>query len=177
LEGFTLAEQTSGDYRRWNAALLGLGSVGIFVGFWTILALMYRYGVHGKSYAQIDTESFDFLTSQIQSPQRGKLSEVLAICVGGGIAFGLQWLRLKLPWWPLHPLAFAVTSSWEINLVWMPLAIAWIVKSALLRFGGRGLFHRSLPLFLGVILGEFVVGSVWNIYGIANGIPTYQFWQ
>src|SRR5579871_4386442 len=156
LEGYKLAEQTSGDYRRWNAAFLALGCIAIFIGFWTILALMYRYGVHGKSYAQIDSESFDFLTSQLQSPQRGKFGELLAIGVGAGVAFGLQWLRLKLPWWPLHPLAYAVTSSWEINLVWLPLCIAWIVKSALLRFGGRRLFHRSLPFFFGVILGEFV---------------------
>lgn len=177
LESYKLAEQSGSDYRRWNNALLVLGSVGIFVGFWTILALMYQYGVHGKSYAQIDTESFEFLTSQIQSPQHGKFSELLAIGFGAGVAFGLQWLRLKLPWWPLHPLAYAVTSSWEINLVWLPLGIAWIIKTLLLRYGGRNVFHRSLPFFVGIILGEFVVGSLWNIYGIANKIPTYQFWQ
>jgi hypothetical protein len=177
LESYKFAEQTASDYRRWNAALLALGGVAVFVGFWTILALMYHYGVHGKSHAQIDSESFDYLTSQIQSPQHGKFGELLAIFVGVGVAFGLQWLRVKLPWWPLHPLAYAVTSSWEINLVWLPLCLAWIIKGVLLRFGGRSLFHRSLPFFFGVILGQFVVGSLWNLYGIANEIPTYQFWQ
>ncbi|HLV81636.1 MAG TPA: DUF6784 domain-containing protein, partial [Chthonomonadaceae bacterium] len=138
---------------------------------------MYSYGVEGKSYAQIDNETFDFLTSQLNSPGRGKFQEFMAICAGSGIAFLLQWLRMRLPWWPLHPLAFAVTSSWEINLVWGPLFLAWICKSLILRYGGRRGFHKSLPFFFGLMLGQFIVGSLWNIYGIASGLPTYQFWQ
>jgi hypothetical protein len=102
---------------------------------------------------------------------------MMAVCVGFGIAFLLQWLRVRLPWWPLHPLAFAVTSSWEINLVWGPLFLAWMFKSLILRYGGRGGFHRALPFFIGLMLGQFVVGSLWNIYGITRGLPTYQFWQ
>ena len=86
-------------------------------------------------------------------------------------------ISMKLPWWPLHPLAFAVTSSWEINLVWGPLFLAWLFKSLILRYGGRGGFHKALPFFIGLMLGQFVVGSLWNIYGISVGLPTYQFWQ
>ena len=177
LEAYKFAEQTRSDYRRWTVALLCLGSLAVFIGFWTILHLMYAYGVEGKSYAQIDNETFDFLTSQLKSPGRGKYPELMAIFVGAGIAFLLQWLRVRFPWWPFHPLAFAVTSSWEINLVWGPLFLAWVFKSLILRYGGRGGFHKALPFFLGLMLGQFVVGSLWNIYGIARGLPTYQFWQ
>jgi hypothetical protein len=157
--------------------MLALGTLAVFVGFWAILHLMYVYGAEGKSYAQIDTESLTFLTTQLQSPQPGKWQEGAAVVIGASFAFLLQCLRLRFPWWPLHPLAFAVTSSWEINLVWMPLTIAWIVKSLLLRYGGRQGFHRALPAVVGVILGQFVVGSLWNLYGIWRGLPTYQFWQ
>jgi len=177
LEGYKLAEQSGGEYRKWTVAMLLLGAAAVFVGFWTILHLMYDYGAHGKSFAQFDTEPFETLTSQLQSPTRAKFGEMMAICVGFGIAFLLQWLRVRLPWWPLHPLAFAVTSSWEINLVWGPLFLAWVCKSLILRYGGRGGFHRALPFFIGLMLGQFVVGSLWNIYGIARELPTYQFWQ
>lgn len=177
LESYKFAEQSRTEMRRWTAALLCLGALAVFIGFWMILGLMYFYGVEGKSYAQIDSETFDFLTSQLNSPGQGKFQEFMAICAGFSIAFLLQWLRIRFPWWPLHPLAFAVTSSWEINLVWGPLFIAWICKSLILRYGGRGGFHKALPFFLGLMLGQFVVGSLWNIYGIARGIPTYQFWQ
>jgi hypothetical protein len=70
-----------------------------------------------------------------------------------------------------------VTSSWEINLVWMPLFIAWVLKLVLLRYTGLPGFRRSIPFFFGLMLGQFVVGSLWNIWGIAMELPTYQFWQ
>jgi hypothetical protein len=28
-----------------------------------------------------------------------------------------------------------------------------------------------------LMLGQFVIGSLWNIWGIAMELPTYQFWQ
>jgi hypothetical protein len=86
-------------------------------------------------------------------------------------------MRLRFPAWPFHPLGFAVTASWEINLLWMPLFIAWAFKSLLLRYGGLKGFRNSLPFFFGLMLGQFFVGSIVNIIGIAMDLPTYQFWQ
>jgi hypothetical protein len=157
--------------------MICLGTLAVFITFWVILHLMYSYGAEAKSKITFGAEAYDNLTGWIKSPQNGKFSEFMAICVGAGIAVLLQWLRVRLPWWPLHPLAFAVTSSWEINLVWGPLFLAWIFKSIILRYGGRGGFQRALPFFIGLMLGQFSVGSLWNIYGIARGLPTYQFWQ
>ena len=177
LEAYKLAEQTGSSYRKWNGAMLGLGAFSVFTAFWVILHLMYDYGAEGQSRMTFGAEPYNTLTGWLNLPENGKLPEFLAIVVGFGIALLLQWLRVQLPWWPLHPLAFAVTSSWEINLVWMPLFIAWILKSLILRYGGARGFGRALPFFFGLMLGQFVVGSLWNIYGIAAGQPTYQFWQ
>ena len=177
LESFKLAEQTHADYRKWSKALLFLGGAAVFIAFWAILQLMYSYGAESKSRITFGAEAYNTLTGWIKSPQPGKFQEFMAIWVGFGIAFLLQLLRMRFPWWPLHPLAFAVTSSFEINLVWGPLFLAWMFKSLILRYGGRGGFHRSLPFFIGLMLGQFVVGSLWNIYGIIRDVPTYQFWQ
>jgi hypothetical protein len=177
LEAYKLAEQSKTEYRKWTGAMLVLGSVAVFVAFWTILHLMYSYGAEGKSRMTFGAEAYNQLTTWLKTPELGKFPEGMAILVGFGVAFLLQWLRVRLPWWPLHPLAFAVTSSWEINLVWGPLFLAWVFKSLILRYGGRGGFHRSLPFFFGLMLGQFVVGSLWNIYGICRELPTYQFWQ
>jgi hypothetical protein len=177
LESFKLAEQTHADYRKWSKALLFLSGAAVFITFWAILHLMYSYGAESKSRMTFGAEAYNTLTGWIKSPQPGKFQEFMAIWVGFGIAFALQMMRMRFPWWPLHPLAFAVTSSYEINLVWGPLFLAWIFKSLILRYGGRGGFHRSLPFFIGLMLGQFVVGSLWNIYGIARNLPTYQFWQ
>ncbi len=177
LESYKLAEQTNSDYRKWTGALLVLGGVAVFVAFWVILHLMYDYGAEGQSRMTFGAEPYNTMTTWLKLPEYGKPPEFIAIWVGFGIAFLLQFARVRLPWWPLHPLAFAVTSSWEINLVWLPLFIAWVFKSLILRYLGGAGFHRLLPFFFGLMLGQFVVGSLWNIYGIAAGQPTYQFWQ
>ncbi len=177
LEGYKLAEQSKSDYKKWTKAMLGLSVAAIFISFWVILQLMYDYGAEGKSRITFGAEAFTNLQTWIQSPVVGKFEEFMGVVVGFSIAFLLQFLRVRFPWWPLHPLAFAVTSSWEINLVWGPLFLAWLFKSLILRYGGRGGFQKLLPLFLGLMLGQFVVGSLWNIWGIWSGNPTYQFWQ
>lgn len=177
LEAFKLAEQTRTDYRRWWWALLLLGAAGTFVAFWVILHLMYDYGAEARSRVTFGAEAYDTLTTWLKLPENGKLPEMVSIGVGFGIAVLLQVLRIRFPGFVLHPLAFAVTSSWEINLVWGPLLLAWIAKWLILRYTGQRGFRRALPFFLGLMLGQFVVGSLWNIVGILADTPTYQFWQ
>jgi hypothetical protein len=59
----------------------------------------------------------------------------------------------------------------------MPLLLAWLTKALLLRYGGVRTYQASLPFFYGLILGQFIPGSLLNLWGIATANPTYQFWQ
>jgi hypothetical protein len=34
--------------------------------------------------------------------------------------------------------------------------------------------RAALPFFIGLILGDYVVGSLWALYGCATGVPTYR---
>ena len=76
--------------------------------------------------------------------------------------------------WPFHPVAYALSASWSIHLVWTPMLIAWLLKTAVLRYGGLRLYRQVLPLFYGLILGECVVGCAWPIIGVIFGVPSYN---
>ena len=52
-----------------------------------------------------------------------------------------------LPWFPFHPVGYAVSSSWSLSLLWLPLLIAWIIKSVLLRYGGLRAYRQAMPFF------------------------------
>jgi hypothetical protein len=46
--------------------------------------------------------------------------------------------------------------------------LAWLIKFLLMRFGGVGLYRKTQPLFLGILVGyvlgvavAYVVDSVW----------------
>jgi hypothetical protein len=183
LEAFKMASVTGrkGELRGWFWALLLAGGLGALCAFWAMLHLTYQYGAlakadHGAMQA-FGSESWNRLTGWLQQPKPPNGSVAGALVAGFLFAAFMQAMRVRFYWWPFHPLAYAVSSSYEINLVWMPLFIAWLVKSLMLRYGGVRVFQSSLPFFYGLILGQFVEGSFLNIWGIITGTPTYQFWQ
>jgi hypothetical protein len=177
LEGFKMAEQSGGEYRKWFWWMLAVGIFGTLCGFWAMLHLNYEFGATAKARPSYGNEPFARITSWLGSPQPPNQKVAIATCIGFAFAMFLQFMRVRIPWWPFHPLGFAVTSSWEINLVWMPLFLAWLLKLVILRYSGLPGYRRSLPFFFGLMLGQFVIGSILNIWGIARELPTYQFWQ
>jgi hypothetical protein len=63
-----------------------------------------------------------------------------------------------------------------MHRLWLAMFIAWAIKLIMLRYGGLKLYRRALPFFLGIILGECIVGSFWTIFGIVFKLPSYAFW-
>jgi hypothetical protein len=63
-----------------------------------------------------------------------------------------------------------------MNCLWLPIFIAWAAKLVMLRYGGYKVFQGAIPLALGLVLGEFIVGSLWTLIGIILQINTYAFW-
>lgn len=187
LEAFKMAETVAGgdirraDLRGWFGALLLAAVAGILAGFWALLHLLYQFGAlakadHIATYA-FSVEAWNRLSDWIKAPKPPNQSVLYAALVGFGFALFLQAMRVRFAWWPFHPLAYAVSSSFEISLVWAPLCIAWIIKSLMLRYGGVRVYRASLPFFYGLMLGQILEGSLLNFYGILTDTPTYQFWQ
>jgi hypothetical protein len=179
MEAFRLAELSGrrGEMRKWFGALMLAGVFGMLCAFWATLTCYYHYGAQAKIQFSFGAESWDRYVGWMKGFQPSSPRFPAAIAIGYLFATFLQVMRVRYSWWPFHPLAYAVTSSWEINLLWLSLFIAWLIKSILLRYGGVGRYQQSLPLFYGLILGQFVYGSLLNIWGIFAKVPTYQFWQ
>jgi hypothetical protein len=85
-------------------------------------------------------------------------------------------MRFRHVGWPFHPLGFAIAGSYEMSVIWLPLMIAWILKALIVRYGGHRIYQRVLPAFIGLVLGQFVVGSLVNIISIILHVPSYMFW-
>lgn len=98
--------------------------------------------------------------------------------VGGGVVFSLllMFLRSRFLWFPFHPLGYAVTMNWSMGEIWSCILLTWLVKTVIFRYGGLKLYRRTIPFFLGLILGDFVIGGLWDILSIVINTPTYQIW-
>ncbi|MBN1458044.1 MAG: hypothetical protein JXA57_00815 [Armatimonadetes bacterium] len=178
IEGLQMASITRSPARAVVAAIVTASVLGTIAVFWGWLHYAYDLGVAAKWNAS-DARGVEMCTnlqSWIENPTQANFDSVFAIAAGFGITLLLAAVRTAYVGWPLHPVAYALSASWSIHIVWMPMFIAWVVKSALLRYGGLQAYRRALPLFFGLILGESVVGCAWPIIGFIFGVPTYSFW-
>ena len=97
--------------------------------------------------------------------------------MGGGLVLTvlLMFLRTQFLWWSLHPLGYVTADSWGMLNLWSCIFVAWVIKAVLLRYGGLASYRRAVPFFLGVALGDYIVGSIWGILGILTDTPLYHF--
>jgi hypothetical protein len=176
LEGLKLAQRTGTSYRKLSGAMMLAGLAGTLAGFWALLSVMYHYGAEAKAVGTLGYDDYTRLASWLQSPKDANLSALCAVVVGLAVCLFLETMRVRFPWWPLHPLAFAVTSSWEINLVWFPLFLSWLSKALIVRYGGRSGYRSTLPFFFGLILGQFAIHGILVLTAFALGVKAYEFW-
>jgi hypothetical protein len=121
-------------------------------------------------------QAFDAARGWIGAMAPPDLGSIVAMTVGGGVASLLSLARLHVLNWPLHPVGYALGSAFTTGYLWLPLWIACLAKGLIVRYGGLATYRRFMPLFLGLVLGEFVIGSAWALLGVATGWPTYLFW-
>ncbi len=87
--------------------------------------------------------------------------------VGFIVATALIVLRLLFLRFPLHPLGYAMVTSYG-SPIWGPFFIVWVIKTVVMRVGGMRLYRQLIPLFVGLFLGHFfIIGMIWgwlNLY-------------
>jgi hypothetical protein len=120
------------------------------------------------------TEPWDHLSNWLHHPEPPKPKAYLGMAVGFAITCLLTVLRMRIPGFPLHPAAYVLNTSFANDFFWCDMFVAWLVKSLLVRYGGAGVYRQGLPFFLGLILGDFVTGSVWSIIGVAFNLNLFR---
>ena len=91
-------------------------------------------------------------------------SRIWATVIGAGIFALLAAARARFLWWPLHPLGFPFAIMPAMQRMWFSVAVGWLVKTIILRYGGAVLFRKLKPVFFGLILGQFVTAGLWYVF-------------
>lgn len=180
LEGFKISTQVNISQWKTFIAIIVACVMGIFSAFWVLLHIPYQLGALAQipwpTVNAFGLEPWRRLENWLINPMVTSIPETIFIGVGMLVTFGLMFMRMKFFWFPLYPAAYAVTNSWAIHNIWFCLFIAWVIKIIILQYGGLKAHQKATPFFLGLILGEFTIGSLWTIIGILLGIPTYGFY-
>jgi hypothetical protein len=178
LEAFRIAERMKIDHRRYLLAMAIAVVAGAVIAFWAILWVFTKYGgsnitTTGEWFGR---ETWEKVDSWFQMPERHLIHPSLAIVFGVLFALGLAALRMNLAWFPFHPVGFAASGSWSMEQLWASFFAGWILKVLVLRYGGAKAYSNSLPLIFGLIMGNFMVGTLWSIYGVIAEQDVYHFW-
>lgn len=180
MEAFKIGERKAIPARTIAVTLVLASAAGILTGCWALYTLGYVRGAEARMaphFTGFGWEAFNRLSSWISVPRGRDAAAMAAVGAGALFTLLLHMLRMRFAWWPLHPLGLAVSGSWSMNTIWLPMLIAWVCKVCVLRYGGLRSYRTALGFFYGLILGDYLAGCAWPIAGWILGTTTYSFQQ
>ncbi|MGQ9729228.1 MAG: DUF6785 family protein, partial [Candidatus Fervidibacter sp.] len=140
LEGLKIAKDCKFPFDKVTALMVFSSVVAIAAAILVHMYAFYAYGITAKFVGPAITafggEPFWRLQGLLASPPPKNPYPVRAMVAGTLFTFLLMWLRTSLTWFPLHPVGYAISTSWSMNVLWMPLFIAYLGKMGILRVGG-----------------------------------------
>ena len=178
LEALKISERQNINPRHTAIAILLATLIGAVTIFWLLLDNYYRHGAESGYYMGPTIQWGHFynrLEGWLTAPQEPDQSALAFMGGGLGVTVLLMFLRARFIWWSLHPLGYVMASSWGMWNLWCCLFVTWVLKAAILRYGGLNAYRRAIPFFLGLALGDYMAGSLWSILSILTDTPLYQF--
>ena len=179
LEGFKIAERAPISQKKMAIAMIVALLVATPVSFWAYLHLIYQHGaVRTEGYIiGIGFETFErMLLPWLQQPHATDSTGLSFTAFASLFTLGLMFLRRQFIWFPFHPAGYALGLSAGMVWVWSAVCVGWFIKAILLKFGGLRTYRKAAPFFVGVILGDFLIGTFWSLVGAVFEIPVYRVW-
>ena len=109
------------------------------------------------------------VANMLRRPEGTIWTNVWYMLWGAGLMTVLFVLGGRYYWWPLHPLGLLMANSFAMEHFWFSIMIGWMVKAAILKYGGGGTYKRMRGFFLGAVLGDCFIGAFWIIVGLILG--------
>lgn len=141
-----------------------------------MMVLCYRFGIRELPLewaTQTTIGVFDNIHRLITSPpETGHWVFVFAI-VGALIMLVLVVCYHQFYWWPIHPIGYLTAYSSAMRILWLSFFIGWACNALCMRYGGIHQFKKLQYFFVGLIIGDFLMGGIWALVGLHTGI-SYQ---
>jgi hypothetical protein len=158
---------------------LGVGAVHMLHGIYQVGLSATRmgspYSFPGWYFPWAGHQIYDCLTAvQGLAGERGSASTQWAAIAWWGLGalsvVFIAWMRLRFPWWPFHPVGYIIGLSELVDegCGMSPFLIAWLAKSLVLRYGGLRLYRQTLPIAVGLIVGDVLNRSLWNVISLVT---------
>lgn len=167
------------DFRKRGPLVLGMSVTlvsAVAVSLLAMLALSYKYGIRelGLDWATRTTvNNYDTIVSLIErTPEIDGWVRLFSI-TGAVVMLLLVAGYHRFYWWPLHPIGYLTAYSSAMRILWFSFLVGWLCNSLCMRYGGVVLFKKLRYFFIGLIIGDLLMGGSWAIVGMFSD-ASYQ---
>lgn len=175
MEGLKIAERTGINTKVLISAVLLTAGFGSITAFWSLLHQGYNTGMQVRAFypaiGAFGSEPWNRLQMWLNNRSTTDVPGTAFMFGGTIFTIFLAIMRVKFLWWRFHPAGYAVSNSYNMEVLWSPLFFGWLAKVIIIRFGGLRLYRKSVPFFLGLILGHFISMGTWIIIGVILNQP------
>ena len=170
--GLKMAEVTRLESRRLFLAIAAAIVVTLASSAWAILSIAYAHGginLMGWQFRGISVFAGNWISHNINNPQTFHPWHLSFAVVGGVLMAAMTYLKNHFVGFPFHPIGLALGLTHPVHSAWFSVFLAWMVKAAILKYGGAKLYLYMRPFFLGLVLGTFASAGVWLVVDALTG--------
>ncbi len=164
--GLKIAEEIKGKKKIIFWAIIISIIITLFSSIWATIILCYKYGgINANQWFFVNGPQYPlkYIADKIKNPKGPDWLYIGFTGIGAVFTIFLLLMRLKFLNFPFHPLGFAFSTIMMTNALWFSIFITWLIKSMILRYGGAKIYDKFKNLFIGLIIGQFVISGLFLI--------------
>ncbi len=166
IHGFKLAHDHKIAKRPLGALIVATVLIAVVVSWITTVNLGYEGGgalSFGHKWWSQDGPKMpaNFINSMTTNTQGSAPLAWFWLIFGGAFTWGMMLMRSRFAWFPLHPIGYIMSLSYPTAVFWFSIFLGWMFKSLITKFGGGDAYRNTIPLFLGLALGDVFMILFW----------------
>ncbi len=168
LEALKLGSETGVNVKRLSYGLAGAAVIGILFAYFFSVTRSYRLGspIGG-------TDGIGLLQGMLAKKPEFSPVGVGMIGAGFGVSTLLDFLRVRISGFPLHPVGYLLGITYGIDYYWFGLLIALSIKAFVHRYSGMSGYERLKFIAIGIMLGEYTGEAIWMAIALITKQSTY----
>ena len=142
--------------------------LSVAVSFTAMLALCHKYGlreINMEWAARTTLTVYDNIFKLIDNPVTSGNWVLIFSLAGALVMLMLVFCYQRFYWWPLHPLGYLTAYSSAMRILWFSFFLGWLFNALCVHYGGVNFFKKIRLFFIGLIIGDFLMGGIWAMAG------------
>ncbi len=143
--------------------------LGVGVSFVAMLALCHKFGVRELQLewaTRTTIAVYENIHSIVEAPTPASGWLTFFILAGAAVMLVLVTCYHRFYWWPIHPIGYLTAYSSSMRILWFSFFLGWLANALCMRYGGIVLFKKFRYFFVGLIIGDFLMGGGWALVGL-----------